>query len=82
MRDYDLSEHATYVLRERGIRESWVRLTLEDPERTERQVDGTAHYLRPIGEHGNRYLRVIVNPRTRPVRIVTAFFDRRVRRDG
>jgi len=80
MTDYELSEHAAYVMRERGIRESWVRSTIEDPDRSEEQPDGTVHYLKAIAEYGNRLLRVIVNPRTRPTKIVTAFFDRRVRR--
>lgn len=50
MTDYELSEHAAYVLGERGIRESWVKLTIQHPERTEKRLDGTVHYLRAIEE--------------------------------
>lgn len=80
MIDYELSEHAAHVLRERGIGEAWVRLTIEDPERTEERPDGTMHYLRRIEEYGNRFLRVIVNRQVIPIRIVTVFFDRRLGR--
>lgn len=35
------------------------------------------HRLARIPEYGNHVLRVIVNGKTTPPRIVTAFFDRR-----
>jgi hypothetical protein len=68
------------MLRERNIRESWVKLAMEDPERQEMMEDGTVHYIRPIEEYEWRYLRVVVNPDVKPKRIVTVFFDRRIRR--
>jgi hypothetical protein len=80
MTDYELSEHAAHIMRERGIHETWVKSTVEDPDRSQKQLDRTVHYLKAISQYGNRFLRVIVNPRTRPPKIVTAFFDRRVRR--
>ena len=42
--------------------------------------DGTIHYIRAIEQYGGRYLRVVVNPDDSPKRIVTVFFDRRLRR--
>jgi len=65
--------------KERDVLLSWVRLTLEDPVETEQKDDGTVHYIRPIEERGGKYLRVVVNPDAIPWRIVTLFFDRRLK---
>lgn len=80
MIDYQFSEHAYDMLRERNIQETWVKLAMEDPEKQEMMEDGTVHYIRAIEEHGGRYLRVVVNPHAKPQRIVTVFFDRRIGR--
>lgn len=82
MLEYEFSEHAYDMLRERNIRDSWVKLTIEDPEKKELKEDGTIHYIRAIEQYGGRYLRVVVNPDVRPQRIVTLFFDRRIRRSS
>lgn len=37
------------------------------------------HRLRPIEENENRVLRVIVNIMSFPIKIVTLFFDRRMK---
>lgn len=79
---YEFSEHACDMMRERNIRESWVELTVKDAERTEFRDDGTIHYIRAIDEYGGRYFRVVVNPNVTPRRIVTLFFNRRVRRNA
>jgi hypothetical protein len=80
--DYKFSEHAYDMLRERNIRENWVKLTMENPQRTEAKEDGTVHYISPIDEYGGRYLRVVVDPAVSPRKIVTVFFDRRLRRSS
>jgi len=80
MIEYELSEHASDMLKERNIQEDWVKLAIEDPERKEVKEDGTVHYIRAIEQYGGRYLRVVVNPDYRPQRIVTVFFDRRIMR--
>ncbi|MCL4539092.1 MAG: DUF4258 domain-containing protein [Bacteroidetes bacterium] len=77
--DYTLSEHAQGMLNERKIREDWVKLALEDPHKKESREDGTVHYLRPIEQCGGRYIRVVVNPNVTPQKVVTVFFDRRIR---
>lgn len=79
MVDYEFSEHAYDMLKERNVREAWVKLTMEAPEKQERH-GGMVHYVRAIGEYEGRYLRVVVNPDVKPQRIVTRFFDRRLRR--
>ena len=54
--DSELSEHAYDMLQERNIREDWVKLVMEDPERREPMDDGTVHLWRTIftccGESG------------------------------
>jgi len=68
------------MLKERNIQEAWVKLTMENPEKKELKDDGTIHYIGAIEEYGGRYLRVVVNPDVTPERIITLFFDRRLRR--
>lgn len=80
MVEYEFSEHAYDMLKERNIRETCVKLVMEAPEKREPKDDGTIHYVRAIEEYGGRYLRVVVNPDVKPQRIVTFFFDRRLRR--
>ena len=68
------------MLQERGIRREWVDAAMQTPDRVEEREDGTRHFIRRIPEFGNRWLRVIVNSKSVPVKGVTAFFDRRLRR--
>lgn len=76
MSEYKPSKHAYDMLQEREIKESWLKLVMEHPERKEFKNDGTIHYIGPIEEYGGRYLRVVVNPDVEPQKIVTLFFDR------
>ena len=73
------TRHAEDALAERKISREWVSRVIAAPERTESPGDGTKHYLARIREHGQRVLRVIVNPQTHPPCLVTAFFDRRMK---
>ncbi|MHB0921516.1 MAG: hypothetical protein B7X31_02050 [Thiomonas sp. 13-66-29] len=77
--DYVLTQHARDALVKRQILEAWVDVAMRTPVWIEADtVDPRLeHRLAPIGEFGNRVLRVIVNPQTEPWRIVTAYFDRR-----
>ena len=69
------------MLGERSIRQEWVDKCVSEPEKIEDHEDGSRHFLRSIEEHGNRWLRVVVNIQVQPNRAVTAFFDRRLRRE-
>ncbi len=80
MVQYQFSEHAEDMLRERNISIEWVQFTLNNPEQKETKEDGTIHYICPIKEYKGKFLRVVVNPSSNPVRVVTAFFDRRIGR--
>jgi len=77
--DYLLTEHARDALEKRRIVLAWVERALDAPETTEADPldSDLEHRLARIPEWGNRVLRVIVNGKTAPPRIVTAFFDRR-----
>ena len=80
MRHIELSSHAKDMLSERCIPEEWVWRTIHAPDHTETGADNNVHYLKAIEENAERILRVVVNRRVRPSRIVTVFFDRRLRR--
>jgi hypothetical protein len=78
---YQLSSHARTVLTERGITTAWLERTLDQPDMVE--PDGSdptlLHHLCRIDEHGGRVLRVIFNPNVSPRRVVTLYFDRKMK---
>ncbi len=78
---FELSVHARHQMQERNILGLWIEETLADPEKLLLLADshGNTHYLRRIQDFGARWLRVVVNPNLDPKRIVTIFFDRRVK---
>ncbi|HMQ53368.1 MAG TPA: DUF4258 domain-containing protein [Anaerolineae bacterium] len=75
-----LSKHAVEMLQERNIAEDWVWQTVNSPDDLIAGADGNVHYIKSIAENQGRVLRVIVNPSVDPNRVVTVFFDRRLRR--
>jgi hypothetical protein len=80
--DYELSEHARESLRKRSvIRLEWVERVLAHPGRVESdRVDPQLeHRLGRIDEYDGRVLQAIVNPSHSPVKVITVYFDRRVR---
>jgi hypothetical protein len=68
------------MLSERGIWPEWADLAIREPDMVEDHDDGTRHFIKQIPEFGNRWLRVIVDITMTPHKRVTAFFDRRLRR--
>ena len=75
----EFTKHFNQMLEERSINGEWVNRAIQSPERVEDREDGTKHFIKQIPEHGNRWLRVVVNIIDKPNRAVTAFFDRRLR---
>jgi hypothetical protein len=67
------------MMEERKILESWVRRVLDESENTFTGDDGNLHFTKALAEKENRVLHVVVNPSVSPKRIVTLFFDRRLR---
>lgn len=80
MSDIEFSIHARDMLQERAIPEEWVIRTVNDPDNREIMTDNTTHYIKAIPEFGGRSLRVVVNLEVIPNRVITVFFDRRIRR--
>ncbi|MCU0527853.1 MAG: DUF4258 domain-containing protein [Elainella sp. Prado103] len=78
---FELSTHAHFQMQERNIQPSWLTETLSTPDRLLPLADayGNTHYLKQIPDFGDRWLREIVNPTVNPQRVVTIFFDRRVK---
>ena len=76
----ELSKHAQEMLIERNIPEERMMRALSAPDHTEIGTDKNIHYIKAIPEHEERFLRVIVNQQVTPQRVVTLFFDRRLRR--
>jgi hypothetical protein len=79
--DFELTAHAATVIAEREIDIAWITRTLARPDRTETDRDDPSltHALARIEERDDRILRVVYNPSVNPLRVVTAYFDRRQR---
>lgn len=75
---YELSIHAQVVIKEREIAIKWLEEALNSPDKIEPDLeDGDLkRYLKVIPENGGRVLRVVVNFKNSPIRVVTVFFDR------
>ena len=65
----------------RMIPQEWVELAVAEPAlRTADPNDSKVErFFRAIPEHGDRILRVAVNTRVAPWRVVSVFFDRSMR---
>jgi hypothetical protein len=76
-----ISTHALAAMEERDIRLEWIERAVEAPAASEadRRDPRLLHYLKPIRERGGLVLRVIVDPDADPHRVVSVFFDRRMK---
>jgi len=81
MRRYDLSRHAKDVISARQIRLAWLEQVLDSPDLVEADRDDPelVHHIARIKEYGNRALRVVFNKSKGPARIVTVYFDRKMK---
>ena len=81
MRRYDLSRHAKDVISARQIRLDWLEQVLDSRDLVEADRDDPelVHPIGRIKEHGNRPLRVVFNKSMGSVRIVTVYFDRKMK---
>jgi hypothetical protein len=78
---FELTRHAKNALLKRGISMEWLERTLKSPGRTEPDATdpNLEHRVAVIPEHGDRVLRVIIIPHATPVRVVTLYFDRKMK---
>ena len=72
---YELTQHARDVLDEREILIEWVERVLNRPTLRE---PAESRFAR-IPEFGNRVLRVVINTTIVPERVVSVYFDRRMK---
>ena len=81
-RAWALTKHAERVIRERGVELEWIERAISSPQRVEKDRADIAlkHHLITVPEHGGRVLRVVVNRAVSPARVITAYFDRNMRR--
>ena len=75
------TKHALHAMTERAIPMEWVERVvaepaLREPDPTDPEVE---RFFRPIPEQGNRMLRVAINTRVAPWRVVSVFFDRNMK---
>ena len=79
--DYEFTEHAKIRIIERKIYLHWIELTLSVPQRVESDLKdpNLRHALAMIAEYDKRVLRVIYNVTTNPNRVVSVYFDRKLR---
>ena len=75
------SWHALYVMAERMISPEWVARTVAEPafRVSDPNDEALERFYRTVPEYGNRVLRVVVNTQVAPWRVVSVFFDRRMR---
>ena len=78
---YELTRHAAKALEEREIPFDWMERTLAAPELSLPDHDDAAveRRFRRIPEFGARALRVAVNTAVEPNRVVSVFFDRKMK---
>ena len=77
---YELTQHASNVLKERGIAVEWMERVLAKPRLMQPSLSDPDLMMRfdTIAEFGNRVLCVVVNTRVVPERVVSVYFDRRM----
>ena len=77
----EYTRHALHVMAERVIPAEWVERTVADPSMRSNDPNDpeVERFFRSIPEQSDRALRVAVNTRTVPWRVVSVFFDRSMR---
>ena len=78
---YALTAHSAKVIDERSISLDWIIYVLKHPMKVEsdREDATLRHAMASIPERGDRVLRVVYNEKSKPWRIITAYFDRKQR---
>lgn len=81
MVNYELTQHARDVLEERRISVVWMERVLENPALTQPSLTDpeVENRFDKIPEFGDRVLRVVVNTQVVPERVVSVYFDRRMK---
>jgi hypothetical protein len=79
--NYELTEHARHVLDARRISVVWLERVLATPAKIQPSLTDPKLENRfgKIIEFGDRVLRVVVNTQVVPERVVSVYFDRRMK---
>jgi uncharacterized protein DUF4258 len=79
--NYELTQHARDVIEEREISIDWLERVLTSPTLIEADATDPALESRfaKIMEYGDRVLRVVVNIHVVPERVVSVYFDRKMK---
>ncbi|MCY3567377.1 MAG: DUF4258 domain-containing protein [Chloroflexi bacterium] len=79
--DFILTHHAARQMADRKIRRQWISSVIEVPERREpdRKDPTIELFYGRISSAESKVLLVVVNTAADPWRIVSVFFDRRMR---
>ena len=77
----DYTRHAAQAMEERMILSEWVESTVAAPalRNSDPKDPEVERFFRGIPERGGRVLRVAINTRVDPWRVVSVFFDRSMR---
>jgi len=78
--NYKLSKHALDVINARNIKLKWIEYTIENPSLKSIKASNEVNFYSTIFEKENRCLKVVVNPIN--MIIITAYFDRNMRKKG
>ena len=77
---FRLTKHASEELAKPGrqqIQLKWIEQALENPDYQDTDARSNAiRVWKRIPEYENRALRVVYNPQTQPISVITVFFDR------
>ena len=78
---FQLTSHAAAAALKRKIDMVWIERALAEPEWTEHDPakPGVMHALLRVAERNHRVLWGVYNPSVHPVRVITVYFDRRLR---
>lgn len=80
---YELTQHARDVIEERQISIDWLERVLANPVLIQASTTDPELESRfaKITEFGDRVLRVVVNTQVVPERVVSVYFDRKMKGD-
>ncbi|MGB5156725.1 DUF4258 domain-containing protein [Desulfobacterium sp. N47] len=79
--NYKLTQHAKDAIIKRKVELKWIEQAVSFPQHIEQDATDSMleHRMAVIPENESRVLRVIINPHTNPLLVVTLFFDRRMK---
>ena len=78
---FQLTSHAEAAALKRKIDLAWIERALAEPDWVQRDPakPGVMHAFARVAERDDRVLRVVYNASVHPLRVITVYFDRRVR---